>query len=151
MAEGEAVRDVGAPIEAVWRFISDMDNWAPLVTGYQSHERLSERESLWTLKGQLGQLSKAVTFHVDITEWAEPSKVAFTLKGTNDNVAGSGSFSAAPAEGGATRVHVRLELVPGGLQGPMVNALLKPALPKVCDEFAATLADAIEESHRAGE
>ena len=62
------------------------------MTGYQSHERLSERESLWTLKGQLGQLSKAVTFHVDITEWAEPSKVAFTLKGTNDNVAGSGSL-----------------------------------------------------------
>ena len=56
MAEGEAVRDVGAPIEAVWRFTSDMDSWAPLVTGYVSHERLSERESLWTLKGQLGQL-----------------------------------------------------------------------------------------------
>ena len=46
---------------------------------------------------------------------------------------------------------MRLELVPGGLQGPMVNALLKPALPKVCDEFAATLAAAIEESHRDGE
>ena len=151
MAEGEAVRDVGAPIEAVWRFTSDMDSWAPLVTGYVSHERLSERESLWTLKGQLGQLSKAVTFRVRITEWAEPSKVAFTLKGTNDNVVGSGSFSAAPAEGGATRMHVRLELVPGGLQGPMVNALLKPVLPKVCEEFAATLAAAIEESHRAAE
>ena len=32
----------------------------------------------------------------------------------------------------------------------MVNALLAPVLPKVCDEFAATLAAAIEESHRAG-
>ena len=69
MAAGEAVREVGAPIEAVWRFTSDMDNWAPLVTGYQSHERVSEHESLWTLKGQVGQLSKAVTFRVRITEW----------------------------------------------------------------------------------
>ena len=32
-----------------------------------------------------------------------------------------------------------------------MNALLKPVLPKVCDEFAATLAAAIEESHRAAE
>ena len=149
MAQGEAVREVGAPIEAVWRFTSDMDNWAPLVTGYQSHERLSDRESLWTLKGQVGQLSKAVTFRVRITEWDEPSKVAFTLDATNDNVAGSGSFTASPAEDGATRMQVHLELVPGGFQGPMVNALLAPVLPKVCDEFAGTLATAIEESHRA--
>ena len=140
MAQGEAVREVGAPIEAVWRFTSDMDNWAPLVTGYQSHERLSDRESLWTLKGQIGQLSKAVTFRVRITEWDEPS---------NDNVAGSGSFTASPADGGATRMQVHLELVPGGFQGPMVNALLAPVLPQVCDEFAGTLATAIEESHRA--
>ena len=137
---GEAVREVGAPIEAVWRFTSDMDNWAPLVTGYQSHERLSDNESLWTLKGQIGQLSKAVTFRVRITEWDEPSRVAFTLEATNDNVAGSGAFSAAPADGGATTMQVHLELVPGGFQGPMVNALLAPVLPKVCDEFAGTLA-----------
>lgn len=149
MAQGEAVREVGAPIEAVWRFTSDMDNWAPLVTGYQSHERLSERESLWTLKGQIGQLSKAVTFRVRITEWDEPSRVAFTLDATNDNVAGSGSFTASPAEGGATTMQVHLELVPGGFQGPMVNALLAPVLPQVCDEFAGILAAAIEESHRA--
>ncbi len=149
MAVGEAVREVRAPIEAVWRFTSDMDNWAPLVTGYQSHERLSDDESLWTLKGQIGQLSKAVTFRIRITEWDEPSRVAFTLEATNDNVAGSGAFSAAPADGGATTMQVHLELVPGGFQGPMVNALLAPVLPKVCDEFAGTLAAAIEESHRA--
>ena len=40
-------------------------------------------------------------------------------------------------------MHVR----PGGFQGPMVNALLAPVLPKVCDEFAGILAAAIEESH----
>ena len=66
-----------------------------------SHERLSERESLWTLKGQLGQLSKAVTFRVRITEWAEPSKVAFTLKGTNDN--GASPWIYPPADEGCSR------------------------------------------------
>lgn len=48
---------VNAPFEKVWGFARDMNNWAPLVTGYQSHEELSGSESIWHLKGELGGMT----------------------------------------------------------------------------------------------
>jgi len=69
-----------------------MDNWAPLVTGYQSHEKQSETDSLWTLKGDVGALSRVVQFQVHITEWNGPSRVAFSLQGLNESLEGGGSF-----------------------------------------------------------
>ena len=149
MAEAEVTKSVAAPIEAVWRFTSDMNNWAPLVTGYQSHQQISDRESMWTLKGQFGGLQKAVTFRVQIVKWVEPSMVAFTLKATNENVSGSGHFIAEPMDGESAKMKVRLELKPGGFRGPVVNAMLKPVIPKMCDEFATSLVSKIEETNRA--
>lgn len=69
-----------------------MDNWAPLVTGYQAHEQQSETESLWTLKGDIGALARVVRFQVHITEWNGPSRVAFDLKGLNEPLEGGGTF-----------------------------------------------------------
>ncbi len=146
MANAEVTKQVRAPIEAVWRFTCDMNNWAPLIIGYESHEEISPWESMWTLKGQLGQLQKAVTFKVQITEWVEPSRVAFTLQGTNDNVTGSGLFESRQTDE-STVLNVQLDLKPGGLQGPMVNAMLKPVVPQVCEDFAESLAAHIEEAY----
>ncbi len=69
-----------------------MDNWAPLVTGYRAHEKQSETDSLWTLKGDVGALARVVQFQVHITEWNGPSRVAFDLKGLNEPLEGGGSF-----------------------------------------------------------
>ena len=38
----------------VWDFVKDMNNWAPMLTGYQKHEILDEKDSIWTLKGDVG-------------------------------------------------------------------------------------------------
>lgn len=69
-----------------------MDNWAPLVTGYQAHEKQSEADSVWTLKGDVGALARLIRFQVHITEWNAPSRVAFDLKGLNEPLEGGGSF-----------------------------------------------------------
>ena len=78
--------------ETVWNFVRDMDQWAPFLLGYQKHHKQSERESLWTLKGDVGALSRSVEFRVHITEWAEPERVRFTLEALNEALAGDGSF-----------------------------------------------------------
>jgi len=88
---------VAAPIAAVWDFCQDMANWAPLLTGYQAHEVVSDRESLWTLKGEVGGLTRTVQFRVEITEWKGPERVSFTLTGLNEPMTGSGTFHAAVA------------------------------------------------------
>ena len=35
--------EVNAPFHHVWKFVSSIDQWAPLVPGYIDHEILNER------------------------------------------------------------------------------------------------------------
>jgi carbon monoxide dehydrogenase subunit G len=97
-------RMIAAPFDRVWAFVRDMDNWAPLVTGYQRHEKLSDTESFWFLKGELGGLTRIAEFKVHIDEWDETGRVRFSLQGVNEPVTGSGSFVAEPVAGDAPEV-----------------------------------------------
>ena len=76
--------------DAIWAFVKDMDNWAPFMLGYQTHEKQNDQESLWTLRSDVGAMSRIAKFQVNITEWNGPEKVAFTLQGVNEPVKGSG-------------------------------------------------------------
>ena len=98
MAEAEFTTTTPLPIGRIWDFVADMDHWARFVTGYQSHEKRSETESLWTLKGDVGVLSRKLVFKVDITEWSVGKRAAFRLKGMNEPMEGEGVF-ALEAEG----------------------------------------------------
>lgn len=80
------------PRPQIWSFVENIDNWAPMMTGYISHEIKDERNSVWTLKGDVGILSRTVRIAVTITEWAGPGRVDFILKGLNEAVEGGGSF-----------------------------------------------------------
>lgn len=90
---------VRAPRQDVWDFVKDMGNWAPLITGYQDHEVINELDSMWTLKGDVGVLSRKVRFRVHITEWTEPTRVAFTMTGETEQIRGEGIFELSPVGG----------------------------------------------------
>lgn len=101
MPECRQTRAVDLPLSAIWTFVQDMDNWAPMMKGYVAHEKQSEADSIWTLKGDLGPFSKTVKIAVHIDEWRDAESISFTLKGVGEAVEGSGSFqlseSAPPA------------------------------------------------------
>jgi carbon monoxide dehydrogenase subunit G len=80
------------PVATVWDFVKDMNNWAPFLTGYQKHEILSDTDSIWTLKGDVGVLSRVVELKAHVTEWAGPERVSFTLVGLNEEVEGGGTL-----------------------------------------------------------
>jgi carbon monoxide dehydrogenase subunit G len=82
-----------APQSRVWDFVQEMDNWGRFVTGYQKHEKQDERRSTWTLKGDVGVLSRTLVFAVEITEWNGPDRVSFTLTGVNEPMQGAGTFT----------------------------------------------------------
>jgi carbon monoxide dehydrogenase subunit G len=93
MPKVEHITMVAASPANVWAFVRDMDNWAPFLTGYQKHTKLSEEESRWFLKGELGGLTRMVEFKVRILKWNEPDNVEFELVGVNEPVNGSGEFA----------------------------------------------------------
>jgi carbon monoxide dehydrogenase subunit G len=95
-----AADTAATPAEA-WVFIENMENWAPFLTGYQRHETIDDRHSLWVVKGELAGLTLVAEFRVAITEWVAPSLVAFELEGVDEPFAGSGHFRIAAAAGTA--------------------------------------------------
>ena len=92
MPAGTHSVNVPLNINIIWEFVQDMNNWAPLVPGYINHEIISENESTWSFKGDLGFMKKTVKLKVDIKEWNETSEVIFDLTGMSDNFKGGGYF-----------------------------------------------------------
>jgi len=90
--EVRVTASVDKPVAAVWPWVKEMDNWAPMLKGYESHEKESETESVWTLTGDLGPMSKTVAMRVTITEWVDGERVAFALTGVEEAVTGGGAF-----------------------------------------------------------
>jgi len=102
MPEVEYSTTMALEPELIWDFVKDMNNWAPMLTGYQEHEIIDDTDSVWTLKGDVGILSRVVKLKAHVTEWNGPQKVAFTLTGLNEKVDGGGELtmaaSAVPGE-----------------------------------------------------
>jgi len=142
-----------------------MNNWAPFFSGYKKHEQLSDTDSIWWLTGDIGVLSRIVKFQVHITEWSDYKKIAFTLKGLNENVEGEGTFLLAPytpetrvqrsdivavlplmqdSDTSASELTFKLKMSAGGIIGPAINAMLKPVLRPMAEDFAKKIATWLE-------
>jgi len=133
------------PIEEVWDFVKDMDNWAPLLPGYINHEKLSEHESNWTFKETVGILKKKISLHVTIKEWIEPTMVTFDLKGINENLTGNGYFKAEALNKSRTKMTGYLEMVAEGALASVMNAVMKNSLPKSGEELTTAIAEKLME------
>lgn len=193
MPEVEYTTVVNLPPEKVWDFVKDMNNWAPFLTGYQKHEILSDTDSIWTLKGDVGVLARTVELKAHITEWNGPERVSFTLAGINELVDGGGTLimgpytetaaaaasivkrrsffgrivdaifrflfrrvngpaperkiAALPApNGSASQLRFILHMDAGGPTGPLVNAMLGPALLPAAEDLANKIAAHLEKT-----
>ncbi|MCG7344758.1 SRPBCC family protein [Sporosarcina sp. ACRSL] len=143
MPSGTYTTEIDVPIEKVWDFVSDMNRWAPLVPGYIEHEILSDTQSTWTFKGDIGIMQKTVKLQIDITEWKEPTLVTFDLKGLNENFAGDGYFKAEALSDSKTVMHGNLDITAKGVMGPMINTILKSFVPKTAEDLTKAIAEEI--------
>lgn len=132
-----------APRAEVWEFVHDMNNWAPFTRGYQAHEVLNDRESIWTVKGDLGPISRVTKFHVTITEWIEGERVAFIVKGLNEPINGRGAITIADGEAASTVIHGNATVEMGGTLGPVVNQLIVPYVEEGADELVTKIVIAV--------
>lgn len=184
MPEVTCTTTMSLPPERIWEFVKDMNNWAPFLTGYQKHEIIDETDSIWTLRGDVGMLSRTVRLRAHVTEWNGPSRVAFTLTGLNETVEGGGCLvmeaaTSAPVAApppstlwqrmltaiarfffrrthgtperqlaGAvqSRLTFTLSMEAGGPTGPLVNAMLAPALLPAAEDLAQKIAGHLEKA-----
>ncbi|MEK3799013.1 SRPBCC family protein [Peribacillus sp. FSL H8-0477] len=135
MPQGSHTVEVPLNIETIWAFVHDMNNWAPLVPGYIDHEVITERQSTWSFKGDLGFMKKKVKLQIDIKEWNEPSEVLFDLKGLSDNFIGGGYFKAESIDENTTNMTGYLDITAAGMMGPMINQILTKFVPQTAQEL----------------
>jgi len=145
MPNGIHTIELPVAIDKIWNFVSDMNKWAPLVPGYIEHEILSDRQSTWAFKGDLGFMKKTVKLKIDIKEWIEPTKVTFDLTGLSDNFGGNGYFEAETVDDNTTKMTGCLDITAKGAMGPMVNTILKTFVPKTAQELSEAIVNRIEE------
>ncbi len=119
MAEAEYTTTTSLPVERIWGFVEEMDNWARFVTGYQGHEKRSQTQSIWTLKGDVGVLARKLIFEVDITEWSPGKRAAFRLRGVNEPLNGEGVFTLEAATDATTA----LPATPPPAKNPLLRLL----------------------------
>ncbi|MGM9924846.1 MAG: CoxG family protein [Bacillus sp. (in: firmicutes)] len=139
--------EIDLPIEKIWDFVKDMNNWAPLVPGYITHEILNDKQSTWEFKGDLGIMKKKVRLQIDIKEWIEPTTVTFDLQGLNENFSGDGYFQAEAINDNKTLMTGYLDINAAGKMGPMINVILKKFVPQTATDLTEAIASKIQEIH----
>ncbi len=137
--------ELDIPIEVIWNFIRDENNWAPLVPGYIYHEKVNQNLITWEFKSDLVVMKKKVTLLIDIKEWNEPTKVSFELKRKSERYIGEGFFEARAINPNKTRVTGFLEVNAAGPMGALVNTLFKKAAQISSEEAAAAISSMLEE------
>lgn len=140
--------ELDMPSKRIWNFVSDMNNWAPLVPGYTEHEIINERQSTWKLHGDIGVVQKDVRVKVRITEWTEPSHIIFELSGSSESWVGDGYFKATPLSQAKTQITGSLNITVKGMMGAMINPVLKTVIPKIGKEFTEKVAAKIAETEK---
>lgn len=135
---------VEIPLDVMWDFIKDFSNWAPMVKGYQSHEMIDDRESIWTIRGEFGPFSRLTKFHTSITEWNEKERVSFQLKGLNEPVTGYGTVQLVTGEASSgSQIFSEVGFNAGGALGPLINRLVRPWVRTVAEELVVKLVAAV--------
>ncbi|WP_409250840.1 CoxG family protein [Bacillus sp. SCS-153A] len=144
MPSGLHTMQVEASVGELWKYVSVMDLWAPLVPGYIDHKVLSEKESTWKFKTDLGFMKKKIHLKVNITDWQEPSKVQFDLTGINERFHGHGYFESKSLGKDTSKMTGFLEINAEGALAKMVNPLLNSILPELTTELTEAVAYKVE-------
>ena len=137
--------EITIPIEVIWDFIRDENNWAPLVPGYIHHQKINDRQISWEFKSDLGIMKKKITLIIEIKEWNEPSRVSFELRRKNDKYLGEGYFEAKSINSHTTRLTGFLNINATGPMGTLTNTLFNKAVNLSDEEVAAAIASKLEE------
>jgi len=137
--------EIAIPIEVIWDFIRDENNWAPLVPGYIHHQKINDRQISWEFKSDLGIMKKKITLIIEIKEWNEPDRVSFELKRKNEKYLGEGYFEAKAINSHTTRLTGFLNINATGPMGTLTNTLFNKAVNLSDEEVAAAISSKLEE------
>ncbi|EGQ26859.1 carbon monoxide dehydrogenase subunit G superfamily protein [Sporosarcina newyorkensis 2681] len=146
MPNGMEEIKISAPVDRVWRFLDDMNQWAPLIPGYIEHEVANEKQFTWKFRADLGVIQKNIEMQVDIVERSENSKVAFKLQGLNENLEGNGYFQLKEVDRESTDLTGYLDMSGKGMMGSVMNSMMKSYVPQTVRDLTVAVGEKLQNS-----
>lgn len=110
---------VDAPIEGVWRAISDVASIGTVVAGVKAVEVLGPLEAAWTVEVRAGMIAQTLRLQGRVIEQRPPHWLGFTASGRN--VAVSGAVTLAPDAAGGTLCRVAVQAEVTGRLAPLIE------------------------------
>ena len=131
---------VQAPVERVWRFITDPERVAPCVPGCQGHEVLGPRQYKASVRVAVGPIKTVFNVTVELTEERAPTFLASTTRGEEGSRASTltarNELRLAPGAEGMTVVSYSSEISLVGRLGKFGLGMMKKKARKLGEEFA---------------
>lgn len=116
---------INAPIDKVWAFIWDFDEWAHLIEGYVSHKKISRNLSHWTFQFDIGPVKKKIDFDLEILSNNAPHSMTFQIIGTNENFTGHGSIETKSLKSNRTFVKGSVDIQTHGPLAKFIKPFIK--------------------------
>jgi uncharacterized protein len=145
--------DVGAPIDAVWDTLLDVERVAPTVPGAQVLERVGDDAYKVAIKVKVGPMSMTYRGEVEITERDEAAHRA-VMKARAKESRGQGTADAdvtmvLAGRDGGTSATVTTDVQLSGKAATMGQGVLQDVSRRLVDTFAANLSTMLEGGARA--
>jgi carbon monoxide dehydrogenase subunit G len=140
--------DVGAPIDAVWDAVLDVERVAPTVPGAQVLERVGDDAYKVAIKVKVGPMSMTYRGEVEITERDEAAHRA-VMKARAKESRGQGTADAdvtmvLAGRNGGTSATVTTEVQLSGRVATMGQGVLQDVSRRLVETFAGNLATMLE-------
>jgi carbon monoxide dehydrogenase subunit G len=132
---------IEAPPEETWSYLTDMENFASHLPGFEEFEEIDESTSYWVVKIDLSMFTKELTFKVEVLEEEYP-RAAFTLDPVDQPADGGGSVEFEALDDEQTEITLDVESEASGKMAPFLNKVIEKALRKVTDQFAENVESA---------
>lgn len=122
--------EVNVPIEEGWNYISDFNNWTPLISGFESYQAISNKEIRWIFVTNLIIYKKRTEVITEITTWRKPSTIAFNVRGVSDELNATVHLNAQSIHPTRTKLSATVQIAPEGFLSKVIINQLESALEK---------------------
>jgi carbon monoxide dehydrogenase subunit G len=138
---------VGAPPEAVWAFLFDLEQMGECVPGLASVKKVDERTYRGTLKVKVGPVAAAFDGTATLTEFDPPRRLAAVLVGDDKLIASlvkTSFLSTLTAVEAGTEVAYQMEVNLRGRLAQFGTTVVSATAKKMTAEFAQNVRTRLE-------
>lgn len=123
------------PLQNVWPFLNDFNNWANYVDGYINHREINPLQSIWTFKGEFGLIEKFIRLKVNRIKTPEPYHMLVHFSSFQNKLSGEACLFANISSKNETKINATIKLKIKGMPGPIIRPIVKNMLPKMLDQL----------------